>query len=89
MILTRSPQFKKDYALAQKQWDIAKLDDIILRLANSEDLSGEYKIYPLGEGFLKDYWILYIQRGWGLIYKKDIANDELLLARTGDPGKIS
>jgi addiction module RelE/StbE family toxin len=91
LTITRSDQFKKDYQKVQKQWDIVKLDAVIQRLVNGEDLSKDYKIYPLDSGFLKklNYSILFIQPGWGLLYKVNAQNDEIVLARTGDPRDIS
>lgn len=91
MTIIRSDQFKKDYQKIQTQRDITKLDTIIRRLADGEDISKDYKIYLVDSGFLRNlnYSILFIQPGWGLLYKTNVQNDEIVLARTGDPRDIS
>ena len=46
-------QFKRDYRLAMKRnWDIDRLDDVIRRLANREDLQAEFGDHALSGNWL-------------------------------------
>ena len=76
-------QFKKDYKLAMKRHlDIDLLDDIIRKLASSEQLQEKNKDYAL-IGNLVGYRECHIQPDWLLVYR--IENDLLVLtlSRTG------
>ncbi|MBQ7189222.1 MAG: type II toxin-antitoxin system YafQ family toxin [Kiritimatiellae bacterium] len=73
-------QFKKDYKLAQRRHlDIAKLDDIIGKLADSETLPPANKDHPLS-GNWANHRECHIAPDWLLIYQ--IKNDVLVLTLT-------
>jgi addiction module RelE/StbE family toxin len=88
--LSYSTHFKKDYQVIQKSGrDISQLDNIIRRLANSENnFSPPYKVYPMDFGWLKNYFTLYLAPDWALIYKIDTEKNEVYLVRTGHPKDI-
>lgn len=90
MIVTRSTQFKKDYMLAQQQGkNISKLDDIISRLGGgNNNFDGEYKVYSNDGRWMKDYFVLYIEPNWVLVYRVDTEKGEVLLARTSHPKDV-
>ena len=76
-------QFKKDYKLAMKRhFDIDLLDEIIRKLASSEQLPEKNKDHAL-TGNLVGHRECHIQPDWLLVYR--IENDLLILtlSRTG------
>ena len=76
-----SNNFKRDYGKAQKQGKkIDKLDDLIIRLSNGENIPAKNKDHPL-KGNLKDYRELHIEPDWLLIYQ--IEGKILRLVGTG------
>lgn len=89
MRLTYSTNFKKDYELIQKRGKaISLLDDIIRRLGNGDNsFSPPYTVYPMG-GWMHNYFTLYFEPDWALIYKFDMEKDEAFLVRTGHPKEI-
>ena len=78
-----TPQFKKDYKLAQRRGlNLTLLDNIILKLASGEPLPEKNNDHALS-GNWKDHRECHIQPDWLLIYyiKSDIL--VLTLTRTG------
>lgn len=74
-------QFKQDYKRVKKQgFDLKKLELVIGKLANREDIEQKYRDHPL-KGKLKGHRECHIEPDWLLIYRID--GDELLLAGTG------
>jgi mRNA-degrading endonuclease YafQ of YafQ-DinJ toxin-antitoxin module len=90
LILARTPQFKDDYEAVRKSGkDISKLDNILLRLQSGDNNFGsEYKVYPMDCGWMKNYFTLYLEPTWALIYKMDMKKGEVILIRTGQPKDI-
>ena len=76
-------KFKKDYKLAKKRcYDIAKLNDIVTKLADGEPLPPANKDHPLS-GSWANHRECHIAPDWLLIYQ---IRDSLLvleLTRTG------
>lgn len=84
----RTPTFKKDFKLAQKQGlDLNKLKEIITLLANGEPLPPKNKDHQL-KGNYKGHRECHIEPDWLLIYK--IQDDMLILTlvRTGSHSKL-
>lgn len=89
MKITWSTQFKKDFKLAQKQGrDLWIFMDVLCKLVNNESLEDVYRVYH-HIGWLSQYYSVYMQRDWELVIRLDRENNELYLARMGDPGKVS
>ena len=85
--IERTPTFKKDFKLAQKQGlDLNKLKEIITLLANGEPLPPKNKDHQL-KGNYKGHRECHIEPDWLLIYK--IQDDMLILTlvRTGSHSK--
>ena len=86
--IERTPTFKKDFKLAQKQGlDLNKLKEIITLLANGELLPPKNKNHQL-KGNYKGHRECHIEPDWLLIYK--IQDDMLILTlvRTGSHSKL-
>ncbi len=86
--IERTPTFKKDFKLAQKQGlDLNKLKEIIILLANGEPLPPKNKDHQL-KGNYKGHRECHIEPDWLLIYK--IQDDMLILTlvRTGSHSKL-
>ena len=86
--IERTPTFKKDFKLAQKQGlDLNKLKEIIILLANGEPLPPKNKDHQL-KGNYKGHRECHIEPDWLLIYK--IQDDMLILTlvRTGSNSKL-
>lgn len=86
--IERTPTFKKDFKLAQKQGlDLNKLKEIITLLANGEPLPPKNKDHQL-KGNYKGHRECHIEPDWLLIYK--IQDDMLILSlvRTGSHSKL-
>jgi len=86
--IERTPQFKKDYKLAEKQGlDLNKLKEVITLLANGDPLPPKNKDHQL-KGNFKGYRECHIEPDWLLIYK--IQDDMLILTlvRTGSHSKL-
>lgn len=86
--IERTPTFKKDFKLAQKQGlDLNKLKEIIILLANGEPLPPKNKDHQL-KGNYKGHRECHIEPDWLLIYK--IQDDMLILSlvRTGSHSKL-
>ena len=86
--IERTPTFKKDFKLAQKQGlDLNKLKEIITLLANGEPLPPKNKDHQL-KGNYKGHRECHIEPEWLLIYK--IQDDMLILTlvRTGSHSKL-
>ena len=86
--IERTPTFKKDFKLAQKQGlDLNKLKEIITLLANGELLPPKNKDHQL-KGNYKGHRECHIEPDWLLIYK--IQDDMLILSlvRTGSHSKL-
>ncbi len=86
--IERTPTFKKDFKLAQKQGlDLNKLKEIITLLANGEPLPPKNKDHQL-KGNYKGHRECHIEPDWLLIYK--IQDDMLILTlvRTGSHSKL-
>lgn len=88
MRITRSPQFDKDIEQAKQDGkDMSIIENVIRILAaGDEPPTDKYNKYP-GSGFMRSYYILFLQADWVLIYKP--TDDELRLSRTGSPGIAS
>lgn len=86
--IERTPTFKKDFKLDQKQGlDLNKLKEIIILLANGELLPPKNKDHQL-KGNYKGHRECHIEPDWLLIYK--IQDDMLILTlvRTGSHSKL-
>lgn len=86
--IERTPTFKKDFKLAQKQGlDLNELKEIITLLANGEPLPPKNKDHQL-KGNYKGHRECHIEPDWLLIYK--IQDDMLILTlvRTGSHSKL-
>ncbi len=86
--IERTPTFKKDFKLDQKQGlDLNKLKEIIILLANGEPLPPKNKDHQL-KGNYKGHRECHIEPDWLLIYK--IQDDMLILTlvRTGSHSKL-
>ena len=86
--IERTPTFKKDFKLAQKQGlDLNKLKEIITLLANGELLPPKNKDHQI-KGNYKGHRECHIEPDWLLIYK--IQDDMLILTlvRTGSHSKL-
>lgn len=86
--IERTPTFKKDFKLDQKQGlDLNKLKEIITLLANGELLPPKNKDHQL-KGNYKGHRECHIEPDWLLIYK--IQDDMLILTlvRTGSHSKL-
>lgn len=86
--IERTPQFKKDYKLAEKQGlDLNKLKEVITLLANGEPLPPKNKDHQL-KGNYKGHRECHIEPDWLLIYK--VQDDMLILTlvRTGSHSKL-
>ena len=78
--LVRGAQFKRDVKLTVKRGrDMAKLRQLLLRLAEGKPLPPRYQDHPLS-GIWKHHRDSHIEPDWLLIYK--VGND-LYLVRTG------
>lgn len=81
-------KFKKDYKRILKQnKDISELDNVIIKLANGEKLSKEYKDHAL-EGNHKGKRECHIDPDWLLMYEYDNSLLILYLVRTGSHNEI-
>lgn len=86
--IERTPQFKKDYKLAEKQGlDLNKLKDVITLLANGESLPPKNKDHQL-KGNYKGHRECHIEPDWLLIYKVQDNMLILTLVRTGSHSKL-
>lgn len=78
-----SSQFKKDYKrIVKRGKDIKKLENVLEKLANGEELDQKYKDHELVSDW-RGYRECHIMPDWLLIYK--IKDEELILIaqRTG------
>ena len=81
--ITYEKSFRRQYKLLIKRgYDIALLDDIILKLANGEPLQSKHRDHPL-HGDRLGYRDCHIKDDWVLIYKIDKGVLTLILAETG------
>jgi mRNA interferase YafQ len=79
--LIRGAQFRRDVKLARRRgYDLEKLREAILLLAEGNALAPRYKDHPLA-GEWKNYRDCHLEPDWLLIYK--IEGDDLYLVRTG------
>jgi mRNA interferase YafQ len=79
--LRYASQFKKDFKRMRKRGaDLKKLQELIEKLANGEDLDARYKDHPL-QGKFSEAHDCHISPDWILIYA--IVDNELRLIRTG------
>lgn len=86
--IERTPQFKKDYKLAEKQGlDLNKLKEVITLLANGEPLPPKNKDHQL-KGNYKGHRECHIEPDWLLIYKVQDNMLILTLVRTGSHSKL-
>lgn len=77
-------QFRRDYELLKRRgYDIGRLNDVIVRLSNEEQLPPRFKDHRL-KGNLREYRECHITYDWILIYKIDRNALVLLLSRTGE-----
>ena len=75
--------FRRQYKLLKKRnYDMALLDDVIIKLANGETLPPRYRDHPL-RGDLRGYRDCHIKDDWVLIYKIDKGILTLILSETG------
>ena len=72
-------KFKKQYKKIKKQGkDLNKLREIVIKLANNEELEEKYHNHKLiSDKFYKDCYECHIESDWLLIYIID--NDKLIL----------
>lgn len=72
-------KFKKQYKKIKKQGkDLNKLREIVIKLANNEELEEKYHNHKLiNDKFYKDCYECHIESDWLLIYIID--NDKLIL----------
>lgn len=78
-----SNQFRKDLRLAQKRgYDIAKMQEVLVVLANGDPLAAKYRDHAL-TGNYEGFRECHIQPDWLLVYQ--IREQELILflSRTG------
>ena len=76
-------KFKKDYKQAiKKKLDISKLDEVILLLAEDENLPKKYYDHALTGNWI-GFRECHIEPDWLLIYKKNDKVLTLILSRTG------
>lgn len=77
--IKRSNNFKKQYKKVLKQGkDISKMEDVIGKLANGEQLDKKYKDHNLNDNkYYRGCRECHIEPDWLLVYK--IINDELIL----------
>lgn len=86
--IERTPQFKKDYKLAEKQGlDLNKLKEVVTLLANGEPLPPKNKDHQL-KGNYKGHRECHIEPDWPLIYKVQDNILILTLLRTGSHSKL-
>lgn len=86
--IERTPQFKKDYKLAQKQGlDIEKLKNVISILANGETLPAKNRDHAL-KGNYNGHRECHVEPDWLLIYKLENETLVLSLVRTGTHSKL-
>ena len=80
-----SSAFKKDLKIIKKRGkDLSKLDAVVEKLANDEELDFKYHDHPLRDTpKYKRCRECHIEPDWLLIYKKNGNNLELLLIETG------
>ncbi len=79
--LARTSRFKRDYKRAKKRgYDVAKLIEVIERLARGEKLEQRFRDHPL-LGEYGDCRECHLEPNWLLIYK--LTAQELILIRTG------
>ena len=81
--IIRTTQFKKDYkTISKRGYDMSKLKEVIMMLADGKTLPEKYKDHQLTGNF-KNFRECHIAPDWLLIYK--IENDLLILIveRTG------
>lgn len=82
-------QFRKDYKRAIKRGkDIAKLDDIIRKLARGEPLDIRHRDHAL-VGNWSSFRECHIEPDWLLIYRIETDILVLTLARTGTHGDFA
>lgn len=80
--------FRKQYRLLEKRgYDMALLDEVVLKLASGETLSEKYRDHPL-RGDRRGYRDCHIQGDWVLIYKIEKSILTLILAQTGTHSDI-
>lgn len=86
--IERTPQFKKDYKIAEKQGlDLNKLKEVVTLLANGEPLPPKNKDHQL-KGNYKGHRECHIEPDWLLIYKVQDNMLILTLVRTGSHSKL-
>ena len=75
--------FRRQYRLLKRRgYDIALLDEVVLKLANGETLPPKYRDHPL-RGDRRGYRDCHIKNDWVLIYKIDKGVLTLILSETG------
>ena len=88
VVITSS--FKKDYKKIKRQGkDISKLENIISKLINGEELEEKYKNHSLNNNkYYKDCRECHIEPDWLLIYKYVDDKMILILVNTGSHSKL-
>ena len=75
--------FRRQYRLLKRRgYDMALLDEVVLKLANGETLPLKYRDHPL-RGDRRGYRDCHIKDDWVLIYKIDRGVLTLILSETG------
>jgi mRNA interferase YafQ len=88
MKIALSTSFKKDYKrLINNEKIISAIDDAILLLAKGESLPAKYKEHPL-HGNWNGYNDCHIFPDIVLIFKRDLENGILKLARIGSHNQV-
>jgi mRNA interferase YafQ len=83
-----STAFKKDYKrLSNNDAIISAVDKTILQLESGKPLPKEFKEHPL-KGNYKGYFDCHIFPDLVMIFKRDIENDTIYLARLGNHNQL-
>ncbi len=88
--LHSTTEFRKRLKKINKQnKDISKLENVIIKLANKEQLDEKYKNHQLtNDKYYKDCYECHIEPDWLLIYKYSNKELILLLVNTGSHSEI-
>ncbi|MBR5548766.1 MAG: type II toxin-antitoxin system YafQ family toxin [Kiritimatiellae bacterium] len=83
--INRTSAFKRCFKLLERRhWDLTKLGNVILKLANDAPASELFKDHPLSGNFVgkRECHVTSITDNWILVYHKT-DNNELYLHATG------
>ena len=81
--LKTTSRFRKEYRnLSKRGYDMSKLNEVLVKLQNEEQLDEKYQDHPLTGGW-KGYRDCHIESDWVLIYKIDKGKLILTASRTG------